>query len=215
MKKCILILQFNKSPARHTLPAPEEMRNTPGRKWWLQRRCWEVRGLWGWNTCLWGHGPHQAFTKVWKLHPSLQSQGRSVTIPATHCLAARRGRDGPTFRFWSGIIHCHLPCSSWDTDPFPALPALLSLLWGIQQPRAPPPCSSPQLTENIWPWLCTSVGSWLLFFQPDICLDIGITVPQTDCRWKENPHENLTENRQTDDCVVWYIYIFHFSWCSF
>lgn len=138
--------------------------------------------------CTYRNGPKQdPYPNIWELNPSCllpqESEGRSITIPATHCLRARRGQGwhGLPFRFCTSITHLspllfQLGQEALNYKYFHAqcTPALVGP--SIQQSRVTHPPHPIQLSGNTWSWLCTSMVSWLLFFQPDVFLDVGIKV---------------------------------------
>lgn len=81
-----------------------------------------------------------------------------------------QGWHGLTFRFCTGITHLSLPLFQLGQEPlnhkhFHAQRTPVLVGPSIQQSRVPHPPHPTQLSGNTWPWLCTSMISWLLFFQ--------------------------------------------------
>lgn len=92
-----------------------------------------------------------------------------------------QGWHGLTFRFCTGIAHLlpslfQLGQEAVNHKHFHAQSTPVLVGPSIQQFRVPHPPHPTQFSRKTWPWLYISMVSWLLFFQTDIFLDVGIKV---------------------------------------
>lgn len=93
-----------------------------------------------------------------------------------------QGQHLSTFRFCSGITQLspalfHLGQELWNHKRFHAPVLYPCCSWSpLSGSQGAPSTSAPQLPANTQPWLCISVVSWLLVFQPGVCLGGEIKV---------------------------------------